>query len=109
MRSTACKPAPSRSLLLRPQLVTINCSYKRHSYITRNCAPTFYLANQPSVELFLESSETFSSPKPYWAIHVNGRLVYQMHPNPLDPDYNSYPNIHGCWFAADVKPGASRA
>jgi hypothetical protein len=53
------------------------------------------------VEVILDRSGS----NPFWAIYHDGKLVYHMLPNPADPEYNSYPNMHGTWDAADVRPG----
>ncbi len=108
-RSSLCSFSSSSFSSQRPGLpngiirsVTLPCSYRRCD-ISRNGAPTFSQANQPSVIIFLDRSGS----NPFWAIHVDGRLVYHMLPNPADYEYNSFPNIQGAWVAwlEDAKLG----
>ena len=53
----------------------------------------------------------YAGSNPSWAIEVEGRQVYRMPPNPLDPDYNSCPNFDGSWEVVRLggMPGADPA
>ncbi len=75
-------------------------SYRRHPYNTRNGAPTYTCNN---ALMYLDTAGS----NPSWAIEVEGRQVYRMPPNPLDPDYNSCPNFDGYWVVVEAKPGAA--
>jgi hypothetical protein len=59
------------------------------------------------VQVYLEHTE--SAAIFFWAIKINDRIVYKMHPNPADSDYNSFPNIDGAWYAVDFNPGEQRS
>jgi hypothetical protein len=77
------------------------CSYKRSPVSTRNNAGVFAQSSQPSVQVFLDiSGESFC-----WAVEVNDRVVYRMQPNPLDPDYVSFPSFEGSWMIVDAIAG----
>jgi hypothetical protein len=79
----------------------ILCSYRRRPVVTRNNAGIFVQSSQPTLEVFLDvSGDNFR-----WAIQSHDRVVYRMLPNPLDPDYVSYPSFEGSWTIENAMPG----
>jgi len=80
-----------------PQLIPC-CSYRRNPHKTRSSAPIYA---QNGAEIYLD----FVNSSRCWVIEVEGRQVYRMLPNALDPDYASCPNVDGVWVVGDAKAG----